>query len=163
MKLRDIRELPSRSLRPPRLRRLSRSLHSPVRLLRLNNLIGMNFRDVPNLLKFEHHARAHSDNEIVMDCYKRIRDLIAPVPKPPSALESGLVPMDSLKAGCEAVEKSTRLLWACAAATDQISPRPWNYLPDYQSSLEYFLALNDLELMAITKPHRILWEEAAEV
>jgi hypothetical protein len=124
----------------------------------------MNFRDVPNLLKFEHHARSHSENEIIMDCYKRIRDVIAPVPQPPSAFEfvtEGAVA--DLKASCEAVEKSTRILWACAAATDQILPRPWNYLPDYQASLEYFLSLNDLELMAVTKQHRIAWEEAAEV
>jgi hypothetical protein len=47
--------------------------------------------------------------------------------------------------------------------TDQITPRPWEYLPDYQSSLEYFLALDDLELMAVTKQHRINWEETAKV
>ncbi len=123
----------------------------------------MNFRDVPNLLKFEQHARGHSDDEIIMDCYKRIREVIAPVPKPPEAWDLGDAPVDDLKASCEAVEKSTRLLWACAAATDQISPRPWDYLPDYQSSLDYFLALNDLELMAVTQQHRINWEEAAEV
>jgi hypothetical protein len=123
----------------------------------------MNFRDVPNLLKFEHHARGHSENEIVMDCYTRIRAVIAPVPKPPGALDAGRAPIDDLKASCEAVEKSTRLLWACAAATDQISPRLWDYLPDYKSSLDYFLGLNDLELMAVTKQHRIAWEEAAEV
>jgi hypothetical protein len=40
----------------------------------------MNFRDVPNLQKFEQHARENSENEIVMDCYKRVRELIAPVP-----------------------------------------------------------------------------------
>jgi hypothetical protein len=124
----------------------------------------MNFRDVPNLQKFEHHARSHSDDEIIMDCYKRIRDIIAPVPKPPSAVHfGGATPVADLKATCEAVEKSTRLIWACAAATDQIAPRPWNYLPDYNSSLDYFLSLNDLELMAVTKQHRIAWEIAAAV
>ena len=124
----------------------------------------MNFRDVPNLLKFEHHARNHSEDEIVMDCYKRIREVIAPVPKPPSALEfAGAGAVADLMASCEAVEKSTRLLWACAAATDKLAPRLWDYVPDYESSLDYFLGLNDLELMAITKPHRITWEEAAKV
>jgi hypothetical protein len=122
----------------------------------------MNFRDVPNLQKFEAHARGHSDDEIVMDCYKRIREVIAPVPKPPSALEYNGAPVADLKASCEAVEKSTRLLWACAAATDQISPRLWDYLPDYASSLAYFLALGDLELMAVTKSHRITWEGAPD-
>ena len=100
----------------------------------------MNFRDVPNLLKFEQHARAHSEDEIIMDCYKRIREVIAPVPKPPSALEFSQASVADLKASCEAVEKSTRILWACAAATDQIQPRPWDYLPDYKSSLDYFSA-----------------------
>ena len=123
----------------------------------------MNFRDVPNLQKFERHARGHSDDEIIMDCYKRIRDVIAPVPKPPGALSFSGAPVADLKASCEAVEKSTRLLWACAAATDQIFPPLWDYLPDYKSSLDYFLGLNDLELMAVTKQHRITWEEAAEV
>ena len=124
----------------------------------------MNFRDVPNLLKFEHHARSHSENEIVMDCYTRIRDIIAPVPKPPGELEfTSAGSVADLKASCEAVERSTRILWACAAATDQIAPRLWQYLPDYNASLEYFLALNDLELMAVTKQHRIAWEEDLKV
>ena len=123
----------------------------------------MNFRDLPNLLKFEQHARAHSENEIVMDCYKRIRDVIAPVPKPPEAFELTGAPVADLKASCEAVEKATRLLWACAAATDQITPRLWDYLPDYTSSLDYFLGLKDLELMAVTQRHSITWEHAADV
>ena len=123
----------------------------------------MNFRDLPNLQKFEQHARGHSENEIVMDCYTRIREVISPVPKPPDPLEFQGAPVADLKASCEAVEKSTRLLWACAAATDQISPRLWDYLPDYKSSLDYFLDLDDLELMAVTKQHHIAWEVAAEV
>jgi len=124
----------------------------------------MNFRDVPNLQKFEQHARQNSENEIIMDCYKRIREVIAPVPKPATVLDFGHgAPVDGLRASCEAVEKSTRLLWACAAATDNISPRLWDYLPDYDSSIDYFLDLNDLELMAVTKEHRITWEETASV
>ena len=124
----------------------------------------MNFRDVPDLLKFEHHARQHSENEIVMDCYRRIRDVIGPVPKPPGPLDfTNTEPVENLRASCMAVEKSTRYLWACAAATDHVSPRIWDYLPDYESSIEYFQSLNDLELMAITKLHRITWEENARV
>src|SRR5271168_3234429 len=122
----------------------------------------MNFRDVPNLLKFEQHARQNSENEIIMDCYKRIRDVITPVPKPPGVLDFNIgAPIESLKASCEAVERSTRLLWACAVATDNVSPRIWDYLPDYQSSIDYFCDLDDLELMAVTKLHRITWEETA--
>jgi len=119
----------------------------------------MNFRDV---LKFEQHAREHSDNEIVMDCYKRIRDVIAPVPKPPDPLHFNSGAVADLKASCEAVEKSTRLIWACAAATDQVTPRLWDYLPDYTSSLDYFLSLKDLELMAVTQRHSITWESTAD-
>lgn len=124
----------------------------------------MNFRDVPNLHKFEQHARNHSDNEIIMDGYRRIRDVIAPVDKPAIGLDFGQgTSIESLKASCEAVEKSTRLLWACAAATDNIVPRIWDYLPDYESSITYFQELNDIELMAVTKMHRIAWEENAAV
>jgi hypothetical protein len=118
----------------------------------------MNFRDVPNLQKFEQHARGHSEDEIVMDCYKRVREVIAPVPKPPDPLELSGAPVADLKASCQAVEKSTRLIWACAAATDQITPRLWDYVPDYTSSLDYFLALGDLELMAVTQRHYLAWE-----
>jgi len=120
----------------------------------------MNFRDVPNLLKFEQHARGHSENEIIMDCYTRIREVIAPVPNSPNILTSIGAPVADLRASCEAVEKSTRLIWACAAATDQITPRIWDYLPDYKSSLDYFLALKDIELMAVTQKHHITWEAA---
>jgi hypothetical protein len=120
----------------------------------------MNFRDVPNLLKFEQHARTHSEDAIIIDCYRRVRELIGPVPKPSGILDPSVgEPVARLKASCEAVEKSTRLLWACAAATDNISPRLWDYLPDYEASIEYFLSLDDLELMAVTKKHRITWEE----
>ena len=124
----------------------------------------MNFRDVPNLLKFEQHARSHSEDEIIMDGYRRIREVIAPVPRPSAIHDYGQnTPVESLRASCEAVEKSTRLLWACAAATDNICPRIWDYLPDYESSIAYFMELNDLELMAVTKLHRITWEETSSI
>jgi hypothetical protein len=122
----------------------------------------MNFRDVPNLLRFEQYARRHYEDEIVMDCYKRIREVIAPVPEPPDPLHFNSGGVADLKASCEAVEKSTRLLWACAAARDEITPRLWAYVPDYHSSLDYFLALNDLELMAVTQRHRVKWEIGAD-
>jgi hypothetical protein len=119
----------------------------------------MNFRDLPNLQKFEAHARAHAEDPIVMDCYKRIRDLIGPVPPPPGAMNFGNAnPVTDLKATCEAVEKSTRLLWACAAATGHVRPAMWDYVPEYASSLDYFLGLGDLELMAVTQRHRLTWE-----
>ncbi|HEX4141188.1 MAG TPA: hypothetical protein VHY09_12625 [Candidatus Methylacidiphilales bacterium] len=123
----------------------------------------MNFRDVPNLQKFEQHARVNSENEVVMDCYKRVRELIAPVPKPPDPLQFNSAVVADLKASCEAVEKSTRLIWACAAATGEITPPLWDIPPDYESSLGYFLGLKDLELMDVTQRHRITWEATADV
>jgi hypothetical protein len=119
----------------------------------------MNFRDVPNLLKFEQYARSHAEDAIVMDCYRRIRDVITPAPAPPTGFDpaDGMA-VAGLKASCEAVEKSTRLLWACAVATDNVHPAMWDYLPDYESSLDYFLNLGDLELMAVTQRHRLNWE-----
>ena len=121
----------------------------------------MNFRDVPNLLKFEQYARLHSENQIVMDCYRRVREMIAKVAKPPSVIDfgGGAPDIDAMKDSCAAVEKSTRLLWACAAATNNINPPIWDYLPDYDSSIDYFISLEDLELMAVTKLHKIAWEE----
>ena len=119
----------------------------------------MNFRDVPSLLKFEQYARAHAEDVIVMDCYQRIRDVLAPAPQPPTGFDGpGGMSVDGLKASCEAVEKSTRLLWACAAATDNVRPPMWDYLPDYESSLEYFIKLGDLELMDVTQKHRLSWD-----
>jgi hypothetical protein len=123
----------------------------------------MEFRDVPGLHKFEQHARHHSDDEIVMDCYRRIREVIGPVPRAVEVLGWMSAPaMDELKVSCAAIEKSTRLLWACAAATDHIAPALWEYVPDYAASLDYFLALDDLELMAVTQQHRLLWDASRD-
>jgi hypothetical protein len=119
----------------------------------------MTFRDVPSLLKFEQYARLHSEDEIVMDCYRRIREVITPVPKPPSGFDfSRDTSIDGLKASCEAVEKSTRIMWACAVANDNVRPALWNYVPDYEESLDYFLKLGDLDLMALTQKHRLKWD-----
>jgi hypothetical protein len=126
----------------------------------------MNFRDVPNLLKFEQFARNHSEDEMVMDCYRRVREMISKVNRPPSVLDfghGGAPDIVGMKESCAAVEKSTRLLWACAAATGNIRPPIWQYVPDYEASIEYFMALEDLELMAVTKLHRIAWEEIHHV
>lgn len=123
----------------------------------------MTFRDVPNLLKFEQHARNHPNCPITMDTYRRVRDIIAPAPKPSLAMDpfsaEGEATVQNLKAGCEAIEKSTRILWACAAATNCVEPPLWDYTPDYESVVDYFLNLPDLELMSVTKKHRINWEK----
>ncbi len=119
----------------------------------------MTFRDVPSLSKFEQYARLHSEEAIVMDCYSRIREVLAPAPQPPSGFDAAnLAMVAALKASCEAVEKSTRIMWACAVATDNVRPAIWDYLPDYASSLEYFTAIGDLDLMALTQKHRLKWD-----
>jgi hypothetical protein len=121
----------------------------------------MTFRDVPSLLKFEQYARLHSEDAIVMDCYRRIRDVLTPAPQPPTGFDaSSLAMVGSLKASCEAVEKSTRLMWACAVATDNVRPAIWDFVPEYEASLEYFLKIGDLDLMALTQKHRLKWEAA---
>jgi hypothetical protein len=120
----------------------------------------MDFRDVPNLLKFQEHARSKPDCEITMDAYRRIREILQPAPKPPDMM--GFDPgssMENLRASCEAVEKATRVVWACAVSTNQVNPPIWDYTPDYTASIEYFVNLNPLELMALTTKHRIQWEE----
>jgi hypothetical protein len=97
-----------------------------------------------------------------MDAYRKVREIIRDAPAPPdSADPSKQVPMDTLKASCAAIEKSTRILWACAAATNHIRPALWDYTADYEASLAYFTELEDLELMAITKKHRIEWEQTS--
>lgn len=123
----------------------------------------MTFRDVPSLVKFEKHARAHSDCPITLDAYRRIRELITPVKKPSDIMDpsQGMMQVDGLKESCAAIEKSTRLLWACAVATNQVQPPLWDYTPDYEGSIEYFSNLEDLELMAITKAHVLAWEKPA--
>jgi hypothetical protein len=118
----------------------------------------MTFRDVPSLLRFEQYARVHSEDVIVMDCYRRIREVITHVPKPEGAEGVHSATVEDLKASCEAVEKSTRLMWACAVATDNVRPALWDYRPDYEQSVTYFLSLADLDLMALTQKHRLKWD-----
>jgi hypothetical protein len=123
--------------------------------------LEMTFRDVPSLLRFEQYARLHSEDEIVMDCYRRIREVITYVPRPPSGFDTSRdISVNDLKASCEAVEKSTRLMWACAVATDNVRPALWDYRPDYEESLHYFLKIGDLDLMALTQKHRLKWDTA---
>jgi hypothetical protein len=123
----------------------------------------MEFRDAPNLKRFADHARANDTCEITMDAYRRVRDLIAPVPAPAASVDvQAGVTVESMKETLAAIEKSNRIIWACAAATDCVTPAIWEYTPDYNSALEYFQSLDDLELMAITKNYRISWEQTLQ-
>ena len=119
----------------------------------------MDFRDVPSLYKFQQYARKHTDSEITMDAYKRVRDIIAAAPKAVVMFDpTNAGGVETLKASCAAIEKSTRILWACACATDNVTPPLWEYTPDYEDSIAYFAELDDLELMAVTKMHKLRWE-----
>ncbi|MDD5262971.1 MAG: hypothetical protein PHD76_14095 [Methylacidiphilales bacterium] len=121
----------------------------------------MKFSEVPSLAKFEKHALANSGCPITQYAYKAVSEIIGPVE---TMGNSGYnlhetAALLNLKTRCEAIEKSTRIIWACAAATDHVKPRKWDYVPDFQSALDYFKQLGDLELMAETKDHRITWEQ----
>jgi len=120
----------------------------------------MKFTEVPTLSKFERHALSRPECHITQHCYEAVKKLIDPV----EVSQKGVfmhetAALMNLKARCEALEKSTRMIWACAAATDYVTPRKWDYIPDYESALQYFDALSDLDLMAETKHHRIIWEQ----
>jgi hypothetical protein len=121
----------------------------------------MKFKDVPTLAKFEKHALANPDCLITQQSFHAVKEIIEPV----DASESNSYNLHetaaimNLKERCVAVEKSTRLIWACACATDHVNPPKWDFIPDYQSAIDYFQGLTDLELMAETKEHRITWEQ----
>jgi hypothetical protein len=121
----------------------------------------MKFTDVPTLAKFEKHALAHPECPITSQAYVAVKEIIEPVD---NAAFNGYnvhetAAIMSLKERCVAVEKSTRIIWACACATDHVAPPKWDFIPDYQSAIDYFQGLSDLELMAETKEHRITWEQ----
>jgi hypothetical protein len=122
---------------------------------------GMKFTDVPTLAKFEKHALANPDCAITQQSFQAVKEIIEPVDNANNNFHNlhETAAIMNLKERCVAVEKSTRIIWACACATDHVSPPKWDFIPDYQSGLEYFQGLSDLELMAETKDHRITWEQ----
>jgi len=125
----------------------------------------MKFTEIPALAKFEKHSLAHLECSITQQAYQAVKEIIDPVDSS-TGNESNLhetVAILSLKRRCQAVEKSTRVIWACACATDHVKPPKWDYVPDFQSSLDYFKALPDLELMKETKHHRIVWESGKRI
>jgi hypothetical protein len=73
--------------------------------------------------------------------------------------EAQLLELNYLRARCQAVERATRIIWACAAATDHIQPKLWSRPPDFHAVLEYFGSMSDTDLMKETKGHQIEWEK----
>lgn len=121
----------------------------------------MKFTDVPTLAKFEKHAVSLPDCAITQHCFNAVKIILDGVD---STAAHGMnmhetAAIMNLKERCVAVEKSTRIIWACACATDHVLPPKWEYIPDFESSLTYFQSLPDLDLMEETKHHRITWEK----
>jgi hypothetical protein len=119
------------------------------------------FADVPTLRKFRQHAQANRDCLTTQEAFRRVSDLVAGLPRVSrdgSGPAAELQELVHLKARCSAVEQATRIIWACAAATDHIVPPKWSNIPDFNAALRYFDSLTDLELMHETEKHRISWE-----
>lgn len=121
----------------------------------------MKFIDVPTLAKFEKHATSLPDCPITQQCFQAVKSILDEVDDSASQASNlhETAAIMGLKERCVAVEKSTRIIWACACATDHVMPPKWEYTPDFESSLTYFQSLPDLELMDETKNHRITWEK----
>lgn len=120
----------------------------------------MKCSDVPSFARFEAHVRKHEEDPILVRGLHEVSKALAAAPRPLTNREMATDPaqMLKLKESCEAVERATRIMWACAAASDNIEPAMFEEIPDYDSALYYFNQLTDLELMAETQQHRLRWE-----
>ncbi|MFQ3671246.1 MAG: hypothetical protein SNJ84_07290 [Verrucomicrobiia bacterium] len=120
----------------------------------------MKCSDVPSFARFEAYVRQNGDDPNLVRGFREVTEALASAPRPLTNREMAMDPgqMLKLKASCEAVEKATRIMWACAAASDNIEPPMWEEIPDYESALDYFNQLTDLELMAATEEYRLRWE-----
>ena len=122
----------------------------------------MNFRDIPNLKKFE-AARPRQlgerDRHGLLQTHPRSHHAR---PQAPQSARIQRRRHDRPQGQLRSRRKIDPPALGLRRRHRPDSPRPWDYLPDYHSSLDYFLALNDLELMAVTKSHRITWEAASD-
>lgn len=118
----------------------------------------MEFTEAPTLAKFQLYAAAHPECQITQWTYQSVWQIIDPLPNRQTSLAIGENEVQNLAASCAAVEKSNRLIWACAAATDNITPPIWGAPPNFRDALDYFQNLGDLDLMALTDAHRLRWE-----
>jgi len=127
----------------------------------------MKFTEVPNLSKFEKFAQEHPEDDILQHAYRMVEARLGEVQDEPP--EFGINPHGpeqilQMKNRCEAIEQSTRIIWACAAATGNVDPPMWeDGVPDFQESVEYFWNLPDLEWMELTHVHRIRWEQRISI
>jgi len=123
----------------------------------------MKFSDVPNLSKFEKFASAHPEHEVVQQAYTmvslRLEQVKEPDPESGPINPHGPENLMAMKDRCAAIEESTRIIWACAAATSNLEPAMWeDQVPEFQEAVNYFWGLPDLEWMDLTQHYRITWE-----
>jgi hypothetical protein len=131
----------------------------------------MKLSEIPDLADFERYALAHADCAVTQETYHAVLSLVDLVNLPGDAATGriGQPPPDPtspeylarLTRKCAIVEEATRLIWACAAATDHIHPPIWEQTPALEEALDYFHSLEDLDWMARTHVHRIRWESTA--
>lgn len=131
----------------------------------------MKLSEIPDLADFEQYALANPECQVTQETYHAVLALVELVNLPGDASTGriGVPPPDPsspeylarLTRKCAIVEESTRLIWACAAATDHIHPPIWEQPPALEDALNYFHSLEDLDWMARTHEHRIRWEYTA--
>ncbi len=124
----------------------------------------MKFSEIPNLSKFERFASENPEDEVVQHAYSMVAIRLEQVKEPEPSFRSinphGPEELIAMKDRCAAIEESTRIIWACAAATGNIDPPMWeDGNPDFQEAVNYIWELPDLEWMDLTKHHRIAWEK----
>ncbi|MGF1678457.1 MAG: hypothetical protein ACFCUX_04595 [Candidatus Methylacidiphilales bacterium] len=123
----------------------------------------MKFSDVPNLLKFERFAHENSGDEVIQHAYQMVRARLEQVPEDINShgiVTHGPEAIMGMKERCAAIEESTRIIWACAAATGNVEPPMWEEEnPVFQDAINYFWQLPDLEWMELTHHYRISWEK----
>jgi len=133
----------------------------------------MKLSDIPDLAEFERYALAHGQCQTTQETYHAVLSLVELVSTDANQ-QSGTIGsismsptspeyLERLTRKCAIVEEATRLIWACAAATDHIHPRIWEEAPTLDQALDYFHSLEDLDWMARTHEHRIRWGNTAAV
>lgn len=133
----------------------------------------MKLSDIPDLAEFERYALAHEHCQTTQETYHAVLSLVDLISVDPSQASGAIggMPMNPaspeylarLTRKCAIVEESTRLIWACAAATDHIHPPIWEEAPTLEQALDYFHSLEDLDWMARTHEHRIRWANTAAI
>jgi len=127
----------------------------------------MKLSEVPNLAKFERFAQQNANRIEVQQAYHLVRERLDPLPdhsgggmRPEDANTMAMI--DDMAQRCQAIEESTRIIWACAASLGEIDPPMFDgNQPSFSDALNYFWELKDLEWMDLTHHHRIGWEQRA--